>query len=110
MLSFAQPQFVRIQFLYLLQTTLPDDKEDDRSEILCFNVGGKRYYCMRRNFERYPDTKTRRTVKIRMHIFFRGRGLFLKVQCISNACQQNSQEYLNMGKVKQIKHNSAGYA
>ena len=107
MLSFAQPQFVRIQFLYLLQTTLPDDKEDDRSEILCFNVGGKRYYCMRRNFERYPDTKLGELVSI---FFFRGGGDISKVQYISNACQQNTQKYLNMGRVKQIKHNSAGYA
>jgi len=33
------------------------DENDDKSEILCFNVGGKRYYCMRRNFDRFPDTK-----------------------------------------------------
>ena len=83
MLSFAQPQFVRIQFLYLLQTTLPDDKEDDRSEILCFNVGGKRYYCMRRNFERYPDTKLGELVSI---FFFRGGGYFkgsIHIKCMS---------------------------
>ena len=43
------------QFYFLFQTDVEENK--DRSEILCFNVGGKRYYCMRRNFDRFPETK-----------------------------------------------------
>lgn len=40
--------------------------EDDPDKIFCFNVGGKRYYCMRRNFDRFPDTKLGELVRCRL--------------------------------------------
>ena len=55
-------------------------EEDDPDKIFCFNVGGKRfeslgkflffnlvhfrYYCMRKNFERFPDTKLGELVRL----------------------------------------------
>lgn len=39
----------------------------DKSQLLCFNVGGKKFFVLRRNFDRFPDTK-----------------LGLLVQCTSN--------------------------
>lgn len=42
-----------------------DPSDDDPEKIFCFNVGGKRYYCMRRNFDRFPDTKLGELVRCR---------------------------------------------
>jgi len=38
-------------------TTLDKDVSEDRSQLLCFNVGGKKYFVLRRNFDRFPETK-----------------------------------------------------
>jgi len=47
------------------KTDTQDTDHDDPDKIFCFNVGGKRYYCMRRNFDRFPDTKLGELVRCR---------------------------------------------
>jgi len=38
-------------------TQLDKEDKEDRENLLCFNVGGKKYYVLRRNFDRFPESK-----------------------------------------------------
>ena len=31
--------------------------QPDGTDLLCFNIGGKKYFIMRKNFDRFPETR-----------------------------------------------------
>ena len=71
---------------FFFQPETQDHSDEDPEKIFCFNVGGKRwilnntvagelklnihcrYYCMRRNFDRFPDTKLGELVSIYLYM------------------------------------------
>lgn len=57
---------------------------NDFSDLVCFNVGGKKFYCMRENFLRMPTTRLGLLVRFLSFCFLYAKHiftLFSKVQC-----------------------------
>lgn len=63
---------------------MPITVKNDLSDLVCFNVGGKKFYCMRENFLRMPTTRLGLLVRFNILLPFYAKHiftLFSKVQC-----------------------------